>query len=167
VGDKIKALDEALKATEEQLQDIALRIPNIPDASVPVGKSSEDNPEVRRWGAIPKFSFKVKDHVELGETLKAIAQQGAQVFYRGWIAEAIVDRLKKEGGVLTLEDFIIFKVLSTRERDAEDARAAIRRSAGVLDEPLLEQEIARLADELNDVDVRGRWMAIRPAADSR
>lgn len=41
---------------------------------------------------------------ELGETLRAVAEQGAQVFYQGWIAQAIVEKLKKEGGILTLED---------------------------------------------------------------
>ncbi|MPZ78379.1 MAG: gamma-glutamyltransferase, partial [Deltaproteobacteria bacterium] len=41
---------------------------------------------------------------ELGETLKAIASQGADAFYRGWIGEAIAETIKKEGGVLTIED---------------------------------------------------------------
>lgn len=41
---------------------------------------------------------------ELGETLKAIASEGAEVFYQGWIAQAIVEAVKKEGGVLTLDD---------------------------------------------------------------
>ncbi|MGE5306267.1 MAG: gamma-glutamyltransferase [Alphaproteobacteria bacterium] len=48
---------------------------------------------------------------ELAETLKAIAAQGSDVFYRGWIAEAIVETVKKEGGVLTLEDFKDYKPL--------------------------------------------------------
>jgi gamma-glutamyltranspeptidase/glutathione hydrolase len=46
---------------------------------------------------------------ELAETLKAIAAQGADVFYQGWIAEAIVDAVKKEGGVLSPEDFKNYK----------------------------------------------------------
>jgi hypothetical protein len=66
--------------------------------------------------------------------------------------------------VLTLEDFIIFKVLSTRERDLEDARAAIRRSRLVLDDDLLEREIGMLSQELPDVDVQGRWLATRESA---
>lgn len=41
---------------------------------------------------------------ELGETLKAIASEGADVFYRGWVAQAIADTIKKEGGLLTLDD---------------------------------------------------------------
>ena len=62
--------------------------------------------------------------------------------------------------VLTIEDFILFKVLSTRDRDLEDARSALRRSDAVLDKKVLEDEIAGLATELSDIDVRGRWTAI-------
>ena len=47
--------------------------------------------------------------LELGETLSAIAQQGPQVFYEGAIAQAIVDGVKKEGGVLTLEDLRTYR----------------------------------------------------------
>ena len=63
--------------------------------------------------------------------------------------------------VLTVEDFIVFKVLSTRARDLEDARAALRRSGDVVDTVVVEDEIARLAAELPDIDVRGRWDAVR------
>jgi seryl-tRNA synthetase len=45
------------------------RMPNIPHASVPVGKSAEDNVEARRWGSAPKFDFNPKPHWELGEQL--------------------------------------------------------------------------------------------------
>jgi len=48
---------------------------------------------------------------ELGETLKAIASQGAEVFYQGWIAQAIAETIKKEGGVLTLEDLKNYKAV--------------------------------------------------------
>src|SRR3990172_4812925 len=46
---------------------------------------------------------------ELGESLKAIVSQGTEVFYQGWIAQAIVDTVKKEGGVLTLDDLKNYK----------------------------------------------------------
>ena len=46
---------------------------------------------------------------ELGETLKAIASQGAEVFYQGWIAQAIAETVKKESGVLTLDDLKSYK----------------------------------------------------------
>jgi len=80
------------------------------------------------------------------------------------VTRAVVSRLRGiDIRVLTLEDFIVFKVLSTRERDAEDARLAIDRSGTALDEPLLDREIERLADESRDLDVRSRWAAIRRA----
>jgi seryl-tRNA synthetase len=69
VGDRIKALDEELKQVEEQLQDLALRIPNIPHASVPDGADAEANVEVRKWGTPRKLDFEPKDHVALGEGL--------------------------------------------------------------------------------------------------
>jgi gamma-glutamyltranspeptidase / glutathione hydrolase len=48
---------------------------------------------------------------ELGETLKAIVSQGTEVFYQGWIAQAIVDTVKKEGGILTLDDLKNYKAV--------------------------------------------------------
>ncbi|MGB9088191.1 MAG: serine--tRNA ligase [Pseudomonas farsensis] len=56
-----------LDAIQAELDGILLTIPNLPDASVPVGANEDDNVEVRRWGAPPAFDFEVKDHVALGE----------------------------------------------------------------------------------------------------
>jgi seryl-tRNA synthetase len=72
-GEKLKALLEASESQLEKLQqgfqDLLARIPNIPHDSVPVGNSSEDNPERRRWREPKKFEFAIKDHVEVGEAL--------------------------------------------------------------------------------------------------
>jgi seryl-tRNA synthetase len=54
---------------EAQLRAVLAQIPNLPHSSVPVGHSSEDNVEVRRWGTPPKFDFTPKAHWELGESL--------------------------------------------------------------------------------------------------
>ncbi len=62
---------------EEELRDIMARIPNIPHASVPVGKSAEENVEVRRWGAPPKLDFTPKPHWELGEQLGVLDMERA------------------------------------------------------------------------------------------
>jgi seryl-tRNA synthetase len=67
VSDKIKRDDETITVLDEQLKQFLLTVPNIPHASVPVGKSTADNVEVRRWGAPPQFDFKPKAHWELGE----------------------------------------------------------------------------------------------------
>jgi seryl-tRNA synthetase len=65
-------VDELGKAAEEyetRLQQILSGIPNIPHPSVPVGKSADDNVEVRRWGTLPTFDFAPKPHWEIGEQL--------------------------------------------------------------------------------------------------
>lgn len=69
VGDKIKELDDKLKKLEAELQDEALRIPNLTHPSVPAGAGPEQNQEVRRWGEQTKLGFEAKDHVALGESL--------------------------------------------------------------------------------------------------
>jgi seryl-tRNA synthetase len=68
VSEQIKADDDAVAALDERLRLFMLTIPNIPHASVPVGTSSADNVEVRRWGAPPKFDFTPRPHYELGES---------------------------------------------------------------------------------------------------
>lgn len=69
VGDRIAALDAQLSTLDAQLQDILLIIPNLPHESVPVGKDSAGNSEVRRWGEPVKLAFQPKPHWEIGEKL--------------------------------------------------------------------------------------------------
>jgi len=69
LGDKLKATEERLEQIQNQLNDILLGIPNIPQVDVPDGKDENDNLEVRRWGEPPTFDFEVKDHVDLGDGL--------------------------------------------------------------------------------------------------
>jgi seryl-tRNA synthetase len=90
-GQDATALMEDTKALREQIQqgeksvtdydarlrDILAGIPNLPNDAVPVGKSSEDNVEVRRWGAPPKFDFTPKPHWELGEQLGVLDMERA------------------------------------------------------------------------------------------
>jgi len=65
LGDKLKASEEALKALQTEIEELTLGIPNIPHDSVPDGKSEEDNVEIRRWGDIPQFDFKPKEHFDV------------------------------------------------------------------------------------------------------
>jgi len=69
VGDDIAALDARLKAFDEELRATLLNIPNIPHESVPIGRSSEDNKEVRRWGSPPELGFKPLAHWDVGAKL--------------------------------------------------------------------------------------------------
>ena len=65
-------LERRLEAVQTKLQDLLLGVPNLPHESVPVGRSSEDNVEVRRAGSPKKFGFAHKDHVDLGTGLKML-----------------------------------------------------------------------------------------------
>ena len=69
VSDRIKALDAQIKVVDERLEGLLLELPNVPHASVPVGRTAEDNAEIRRWGAPRKFAFEPKPHEEVGEAL--------------------------------------------------------------------------------------------------
>lgn len=66
---EMKELDGIIEAKEKALQEFLLIVPNLPHASVPKGRDSSENVEVRRWGEIPQFDFDPKPHWELGEEL--------------------------------------------------------------------------------------------------
>ena len=72
IGDRIKTLDEQVKSTDEQLNDLLLRVPNIPHPSVPEGMDESENRIVRSWGEAREFDFKPLPHWELGEKLGII-----------------------------------------------------------------------------------------------
>jgi len=90
VSDKIAELDNELKQIESDLENILLFIPNIPHSSVPIGKSAEDNIEVRKW--LPEgFSFEFEngfkplDHIELGKKLNILDfERGAKISGSGF-----------------------------------------------------------------------------------
>jgi len=72
LGAKLEEAEKALAVVQEEINTILMGLPNIPDASVPDGKSEDDNAEIRKWGEPKKFDFEVKDHVDLGEGLGQI-----------------------------------------------------------------------------------------------
>ena len=67
--ERIAELDQARENAETQIRDLLSSLPNIPDDSVPVGRSEVENVEVRTWGEKPGFDFAPKDHVDLGTAL--------------------------------------------------------------------------------------------------
>ena len=77
VGDEISRIDKELDQIETKQKDLLLRIPNMTDQSVPIGKDDTENPEVRKWGEIPVFDFPVKEHYELGEELGILDSERA------------------------------------------------------------------------------------------
>lgn len=68
-GEREKELEETLREVEQQLRDIELLIPNVPDASVPIGADESANRLEKKWGEIPTFNFTPKPHWEIGEAL--------------------------------------------------------------------------------------------------
>jgi seryl-tRNA synthetase len=69
LGDQVKALEAELDRVQREMRDFLLMLPNVTHASTPEGRSSDDNVEVRRWGAPRTFDFAPKDHTDLGEGL--------------------------------------------------------------------------------------------------
>ena len=71
-ADKLKALEQELAQAQTELDEFLAVIPNLPHASVPIGKSPDDNVEIRRVGTPRTFDFAAKDHVDLGAGLGQI-----------------------------------------------------------------------------------------------
>jgi seryl-tRNA synthetase len=91
VSKQIKESDERIANLDGIQREMMLGVPNVPHASVPVGGGAEDNVEVRRWGAAPKFEFTPRPHWEVGEragildTAVAAKITGARfAVYKGW-----------------------------------------------------------------------------------
>ncbi len=80
LGDELNRLSHALNEVQTALHDFCAGIPNLAHTSVPIGQNEADNVELRRVGTPRSFSFKVKDHVALGEDLKQMSfEEGAKL----------------------------------------------------------------------------------------
>jgi seryl-tRNA synthetase len=72
VSSKIKDLDKKLSESQEAIDDFLMGLPNIPHATVPIGKDETENSEIRKVGAIPEFEFEPQPHWEIGSRLKIL-----------------------------------------------------------------------------------------------
>jgi seryl-tRNA synthetase len=68
-SEKIKELGDKRAEVEEEFKEFLLRVPNVPHTSVPSGKNSSDNVQIKIWGSPKKFDYEPKDHVEIGKKL--------------------------------------------------------------------------------------------------
>lgn len=91
----IKENDETVKVIDDDLRNLLLSIPNMPKEDTPIGKSDEDNIEIRKVGSLPKFSFEPKAHWDLGTDLDIIDFDRATK-----IAGTRFNVLKKQGAKL-------------------------------------------------------------------
>ena len=92
IADEMKSGAERLEAIQAELHGLLMALPNLPEASVPVGADESANVEVRRWGTPGEYNFPVKDHVDLGAPLGLDFETGARLsgarfsFLKGKIA---------------------------------------------------------------------------------
>lgn len=86
VKEEIKSKEEKLKTIMEEWQALMLKVPNVPDISVPDGASDKENQEVKSWGEKPADSFPLKDHIEIMNDLKMVDfERGTKVHgFRGY-----------------------------------------------------------------------------------
>ncbi|CAM2890825.1 serine--tRNA ligase [Dellaglioa algida] len=91
VGDAIKAFDEELNGLDEEVTDMASRLPNMPNKTIPVGPDEDSNVELRKVGTPRTFDFEPKAHWEIGEKLDILDfERGAKVagsrflYYKSW-----------------------------------------------------------------------------------
>jgi seryl-tRNA synthetase len=69
VSAKIKGFEDELKTVEEEFGTLLMTIPNLPHPTTPVGKSEDENVELRKWGTLPTMNFEPKPHWDLAEDL--------------------------------------------------------------------------------------------------
>ena len=69
LGSQLQEVEAALASLQQDIESFVLGLPNLAHESVPLGTSESDNVEVRRWGQPREFTFKPRDHVELGELI--------------------------------------------------------------------------------------------------
>ncbi len=86
IKEKIKSLEEKEKPILEEWKKIMLQIPNVPDPTVPEGKSDQENLEIKTWGEKKDFSFSLKSHIEIMENLDMVDfKRGSKVHgFRGY-----------------------------------------------------------------------------------
>ena len=141
-GTRVKALDSELAAVEGRFEELLLQLPNMPHSSVPIGTDENDNPEIRRWGTPPAFSFEPRPHWEIGEGL------GIMDFDRGTrLAQARFTVLKGAGAKLERALLNFMLDLHTREHGYEEieppfmVNSATMRGTGQL--PKFSEELYR------------------------
>src|SRR3989339_1448909 len=109
VREQVKEKERFLVVLEQKIEDFLLRIPNIPDESVPAGKDEKDNPVIRQTGEIPQFAFEPKPHWEIGEKLGILNfEVGAKISGSGFA-------FMKGAGCLLERGLIAFMLDTHRE----------------------------------------------------
>ena len=145
-GQQVKERDAALQALEDERRNLLLLIPNVPHASVPVGRSADDNREVRRVGDPPALDFEPKPHWDLGPEL------GILDFERGTkIAGARFTVLMGQGARLARALINFMLDLHTREHGYTEVQPPFMANSASLtgtgNLPKFEQDLFKIAGD--------------------
>ena len=91
IKNELKAIEDQLTTTNQQLNDLVSYVPNVPLDEVPIGVDASGNKEIKKWGDIPKFDFDPLDHITLGQRLDLIdLERGAKVSgFRGYFLKNV------------------------------------------------------------------------------
>ncbi len=87
VSEELSGLESSQAEIEKKYMQLALTIPNLVHQSVPIGKDDSANKEIKKWGKIPEFDFKISDHIDISEKLdlvdleRAAKVAGARFYY--------------------------------------------------------------------------------------
>ena len=87
ISTELTELESGQEEIEKKYLKLASTIPNLVDKSVPIGPDESANKEIKKWGDIPKFDFKIKDHIDISEDLnlvdleRAAKVAGARFYY--------------------------------------------------------------------------------------
>ncbi len=132
---EFKEIEPQLKEVEEKLKTLLLQLPNIPFDDVPVGKDDSGNVVLRKMGKPPKFNFKLKNYMELGESLDLIDTERS-----GKVAGSRFGYLKNE--LALLEFALINLVMDTVKKPFGGLRAG-KGFVPVIPPVMLKEEMAR------------------------
>ena len=87
ISSELAKLESLQEEIEKKYSDLALTIPNLIHESIPIGKDETANKEIKKWGNIPEFDFKINDHIDISENLdlvdleRAAKVAGARFYY--------------------------------------------------------------------------------------
>jgi seryl-tRNA synthetase len=145
-GQRIKQLEQELTGLEEERRALLLRIPNLPDASVPVGAGAAENVEVRRHGELRQFDFEPKPHWDIGTSLGIIDFERAARMSRARFAVLMGAGARLERALI---DFML--ALHTREHGYTEVEPPFLVNAAALtgtgNLPKFEEDLFRIAGD--------------------
>lgn len=146
LGSQLKEAQDSFNTVQSELQSIQLGLPNITHESTPVGKSEDDNAEIRRWGEPRQFNFEPKDHVDLGSGLLDFTAASKLTGSRFVVLHGALARLHR-----ALAQFMLD--LHTREHGYQEVNVPFMVNAdtlrGTSQLPKFEEDLFALSGEQN------------------